>query len=226
MGLLKRGLSLNLTLVVSFIIILGLASFVFAAIAKYIPVSVAPPTENPVKTQTPEPSIIGGDYSPLTTTSIEIIASNGCNIADAECGSVPTDNCDVRQNTTFTPGTYNLPNGIDVCANEIVLDCNGSTIISVNYPINIYLINGSTIKNCNLTNNGIDLLASNFNVIANNSGNIRIRDSNYNIIKSNNFVGSAETQLDDSDYNILESNIANFHNGNGIFLTSCELPMG
>ncbi|MBI2044625.1 hypothetical protein HYT23_01055 [Candidatus Pacearchaeota archaeon] len=51
MGLKKKGLSLNLTLAVSLIIILGLASFVFAAVLKNSPVSVTPSDEDSINTQ-------------------------------------------------------------------------------------------------------------------------------------------------------------------------------
>ncbi|HLC77940.1 MAG TPA: hypothetical protein VJH92_02355, partial [Candidatus Nanoarchaeia archaeon] len=58
MGLkVKRGLSLNLTIVISLVIILSLASFVFAAIVKISPVSISPSNESSIKTQTPTSSI-------------------------------------------------------------------------------------------------------------------------------------------------------------------------
>lgn len=57
------------------------------------------------------------------------LATNGCNANDVECGSTPTDNCNVRQNTIFNSGTYNISNGVDICANNVVLDCNGTTLI-------------------------------------------------------------------------------------------------
>lgn len=98
----------------------------------------------------------------LNQTSV--FATNGCLQTDPECGSNPTDNCDVRQNTTFDRDVYNLTNGIDICANNIVLDCNGSILIGngtffyatqvYNLPNGITLnnITGATIKNCNISN--------------------------------------------------------------------------
>ena len=167
---------------------------------------------------------------PILFFTFELVsAGNGCNIADPECGPNPSNNCDVRQNTTFNPGTYNLPNGIDVCAHNIVLDCNGSTLTgSANDPpISLIYINGSTIKNCIFVGGrSIDLLSSNSNIIANNSAGISVRYSNYNLIKNNNAShnfdesGVAGIEFYTSDYNILESNIANSHRGIGIFFRS------
>ena len=54
MGLEKKGLSLNLTIVISLVIILGLASFVFAAVVKISPAPVTPEPESveqPIETQ-------------------------------------------------------------------------------------------------------------------------------------------------------------------------------
>jgi parallel beta-helix repeat protein len=45
-----------------------------------------------------------------------------------ECGPIPTDGCEVTIDTTFVSGTYNLPNGINVNANDLTLDCNGSIL--------------------------------------------------------------------------------------------------
>ena len=41
-------------------------------------------------------------------------------ISAIECGSVPTNNCDVTQNTTFIQGNYSLPNGINIRGIDIL----------------------------------------------------------------------------------------------------------
>ena len=61
--------------------------------------------------------------------SIKIVsAANGCGVGDPECGSNPANNCDITQNTTFNTNKYILPNGVDICAHNIILNCNNSYI--------------------------------------------------------------------------------------------------
>jgi len=80
-------------------------------------------------------------------------------VSAVECGSVPTDGCDVTQDTTFDTGTYNFPSGISMGANSITLDCNGSTLIGSGSGdgINTQGSDNSIIANCTIQNysNGI-----------------------------------------------------------------------
>jgi parallel beta-helix repeat protein len=75
-----------------------------------------------------------------------------------ECGSTPTDGCEITQDTIFTFGSYNLPNGIEIKADNIVLDCNNSTLIGdgSNNCIRMENRSGVVIRNCNFKNNNID----------------------------------------------------------------------
>ncbi len=71
---------------------------------------------------------------------------------DIQCGSIPTNGCDANVNVTFTPGTYNLPNGIDVCLDNIIVNCNGATLVGQgdnSIGITVHKSN-VTIENCNL----------------------------------------------------------------------------
>lgn len=81
-----------------------------------------------------------------------------------ECGSVPTDNCDVTQSTTFAQGNYSLPNGINITVFGVTLDCNGSTLIGSGggNGINIRGQDNVIVKNCIIQNytNGIYLVWS------------------------------------------------------------------
>ncbi|MCK5282199.1 MAG: hypothetical protein KAK00_02220 [Nanoarchaeota archaeon] len=80
-----------------------------------------------------------------------------------ECGSTPTDRCTVSVDTNFTPGTYFLPNGIDIASSYIDLDCNGAALIGSGSNYGIHIKGGkyydNTIRNCNIRNysNGIRL---------------------------------------------------------------------
>ena len=46
---------------------------------------------------------------------------------------IPTDGMVITENTTFEPGTYNLPNGVSIGASSIVLDMNGAELIGTNF---------------------------------------------------------------------------------------------
>ena len=70
-----------------------------------------------------------------------------------ECGSMPSDNCEVTQNTTFVKGNYFLPNGIRIMADGIILDCNNSILIGTRLGNGIRTsYDYNTIKNCKIIN--------------------------------------------------------------------------
>lgn len=46
---------------------------------------------------------------------------------------VPTDGMNITEDTTFVPGTYNLPNGIRIGASGVTLDMNGAVIVGTNF---------------------------------------------------------------------------------------------
>ncbi|MBI4182329.1 MAG: right-handed parallel beta-helix repeat-containing protein [Candidatus Aenigmarchaeota archaeon] len=88
-------------------------------------------------------------------------ATNGCGTG-VECGSLPTDNCDVTQNTVFSTGFYDLNSGIDICASNISLNCNSSVLngtgeLSAFIGIHVKNQSNITIWNCNIQNYQIAL---------------------------------------------------------------------
>jgi len=96
-----------------------------------------------------------------------LMAMSAVFVAAVECTPVPTDGCVVTQSTTFVPATYNLPNGIEILADNVVLDCNGSQIngsFGGGFPppgINLFSGRSNvTVRNCSITNyqpgNGIN----------------------------------------------------------------------
>jgi parallel beta-helix repeat protein len=89
----------------------------------------------------------------------------------------PTDGLTITKNRTLCTGTYNLPNGLNMGASNIQLDCNGATIIgnNNNNGITIPGNSGITIKNCNIEN-------FNYGIYINSSSNNQIID---NSIKDN-----------------------------------------
>src|SRR3989344_3290206 len=65
----------------------------------------------------------------LIFVSVLFFVINSISLVSAvECGSVPSNGCTVSQSTTFQLGTYNLPSGISIVSNNVVLDCNGATL--------------------------------------------------------------------------------------------------
>jgi len=116
-------------------------------------------------------------------------------VSAVECGSVPTDGCVVTVDTTFTPGTYNLPNGISIGANDITLDCNSAKIFGGGSNSGIFMQSRSRnlIKNCVIQNftRGIWMrLGSQNNSIINNTLlntgiTLHQNTTRYNVILSN-----------------------------------------
>jgi parallel beta-helix repeat protein len=55
-------------------------------------------------------------------------------MAGANAGTViPTDGMVITEDTTFEPGTYNLPNGVSIGASGITLDMNGATLVGTDF---------------------------------------------------------------------------------------------
>ncbi|MCZ6655203.1 MAG: hypothetical protein O7D91_19510, partial [Planctomycetota bacterium] len=46
---------------------------------------------------------------------------------------VPTDGMVITEDTTFEPGTYNLPNGVSIGASRVTLDMNGAVLVGTNF---------------------------------------------------------------------------------------------
>ncbi|MEW5896262.1 MAG: right-handed parallel beta-helix repeat-containing protein [Nanoarchaeota archaeon] len=115
----------------------------------------------------------------------------------------PTDGMVITENTTFCPGTYNLPKGIEIGADNVSLDCNGAVLEGEGSGNNGILDgrNNVVIKNCNIKDflGGITLANpySYYNKVYNNTISscpygIVVVDSMYNEI-SNNVIENATT---------------------------------
>jgi len=80
----------------------------------------------------------------------------------AECGKIPTDSCTITKNTVFTKGTYNLPNGISIRNDSVVLNCAGSTIhgIGKNNGLDVQYQKNLIVRNCVFSNYSIGFKAS------------------------------------------------------------------
>jgi len=128
-----------------------------------------------------------GEESPTRTMSPE-----------AECGSVPIDGCEITTSTTFNPGSYYLPQGLIIGADNVVLDCNGAQIYSdefglPRYGVWIEKFNNITIRNCDFKwyTTGIvakhmkDLIVRDSNIHDNYDGSIYTENSSYISILNN-----------------------------------------
>ncbi|MFH1978401.1 MAG: NosD domain-containing protein, partial [Candidatus Aenigmatarchaeota archaeon] len=131
-----------------------------------------------------------------------------------ECGSTPTDGCVVTTDTTFTPGTYILPNGISLGANDVTVDCNGATLrgsFSVS-AAGIFMDSksGNTIKNCVIEFYDADDFSTALQIIS----------SDNNIIENNviQFNRHGAWLMLGSSSNEIKNNNIKFNNGDGIKL--------
>ena len=146
--------------------------------------------------------------------SSAIVAAYGC--GGTECGAIPRSNCVVHQNTTFNPGVYNIGIPISICANNVVLDCNGTSLVGEGSGTGIFIstYESSTIKNCNLIgySTGIHIQLSRFNTLINNKANIYIWGSDFNNLTNNaaNNIYAAQNgiYLLGSNFNTLIGNTA------------------
>ncbi|MBL7056443.1 S8 family serine peptidase [Candidatus Woesearchaeota archaeon] len=95
----------------------------------------------------------------------------------------PHEISNITTNTTYCAGeTFNIPNGISIGANNVVLNCNGSILNGNGSNNGIYLsnIDNSVIKNCSFLNysKGIFLDSSDNNNLSNNNISFYVSNSN------------------------------------------------
>jgi len=114
----------------------------------------------------------------------------------AEC-IAPTDGMAITQSTTLCSDTYDVPNGIRIAANDIVLDCSTGILRGVvgesEIGVRAENVNGITIKNCNIVTFTQGLYLKNVtnsliegNSFLKNRIGVRMLDSYENIIRNNN----------------------------------------
>lgn len=65
----------------------------------------------------------------------------------------PSDGMVVSSDVIFCPGSYNLPNGLSIQSNNVVLDCNGVEVCGNGVGIGILTTSsGVVVKNCSIRN--------------------------------------------------------------------------
>ncbi len=146
--------------------------------------------------------------------STNILAGDGCGFQYSnECTSTPTDGCNVWRSTTFQPGTYVLPHGIDFC-NGVTLDCNGAVLTSgVNDSSSVGIsiaITKMNIKNCVVENYYTGIRGGSAPVIESNFTSNTVRFNRENGF----FFSSPLTRV------TFENNVLNFNGQNGLYHSS------
>jgi parallel beta-helix repeat protein len=155
--------------------------------------------------------------------SISVAATNGCGGGDPACTSsnLPSD-CDVTTNLTLSPGTYNVNSGVDICADGVVFDCNGATLVGGGgggtRGVRVQSHNSVTVKNCDfesyamginldssssstLTNNHFDTAIVSWGILTDASPSLTISDSTFLSSPGSNIF------IDDSELSTIENNV-------------------
>jgi parallel beta-helix repeat protein len=161
------------------------------------------------------------------------IEINDCNDADANM-LPPADGMVITHDTTFCPGTYNLPNGVSIGAGDVELDCNGAELtgswvfpMAPAHGVYVESKNAVTIKNCIFKNytSGIYLDSSNNNFLINNTaidnaGGFYLDESDYNTLTDNYAINNSNYGVISyiSSNNILNNNVAANNNRYGFLL--------
>lgn len=153
---------------------------------------------------------------------------------------IPTDGMEITEDTTFCKGEYELPNGISIGADNIVLDCNGAVLNGngSGRGISLFSKNDVTIKNCNIQNyhTAINIHDSDSNTLSQNkifnnvcSGIVFAGASRYNNISNNEIYQNSFWCSGDvagirftfySSYNIISYNNISNNWCSGIWLDS------
>ena len=174
--------------------------------------------------------ISDGKLNNSIESNINVAASGGGGGGGAKKCTTPTDGMVIIENTTFCSGTYNLPNGISIGADNVELDCNnailnGTTSVSGKSAINISFINNIIIKNCVIENyhKGIVLFNSIGNQIRSNKlsynrDGISLLYSKDNTIFNNfAYLNKHGIRLTNSNKNIFMSNYASNNTAEGFY---------
>ena len=136
---------------------------------------------------------INGLFGKNVTWYSSLVKREDITITTMPC-TVPTDDMNITTDTIFCPGIYSLPNGVNVIANNILLNCNNAQLTGTGtYGVDVHNRNNVTVKNCKLSgyNMGIGVYSTTNSSITSNlvSGGqygIRVFGSSGNEFKKNN----------------------------------------
>lgn len=98
------------------------------------------------------------------TGSTSIQASAVCSPTASECAINPVDGCNVTKQDFILNKNYNFPNGIAICANNRVVDCQGKSIIGTGIGNGVRNVDydGVTIRNCTVSGYGAGIALGNW----------------------------------------------------------------
>jgi hypothetical protein len=95
----------------------------------------------------------------------------------------PTDDMVITEDTTFCSGTYNLPNGIEIDADNITLDCNNAVLegdMMEEFGIRLYG-DYNNVNNCIITDYQVGIYISS-NKVHNNINSGEIYENEYGVV--------------------------------------------
>ncbi|MBU0535439.1 MAG: right-handed parallel beta-helix repeat-containing protein [Nanoarchaeota archaeon] len=147
------------------------------------------------------------DGNPLTVDTC--LANLTCSHVqeNQEC-VVPYDNMVIDHSMVFCSGTYSIPNGMNITADGVVLDCNGSTLngVSSSYMIRVNSHSGGGINNCQIINSlGINGIGSDYLIAQNDMPYSSIYTDGDNTVIANNIVRRIQPR--GSNLSILYNNL-------------------
>jgi parallel beta-helix repeat protein len=149
--------------------------------------------------------------------------------------TIPTNGMVITEDVTFLPGEYELPDGIIIGEDDIVLDCLGSKIRGWNFqhdpsPMDGITINhksGVMIRNCEVDGYSVGARLSNSNNILIedcefhfNGNGMKLMQSNNNVFIDNYIYYNRDfgINLDISNNNVIESNTISSNENIGLGL--------
>ena len=85
---------------------------------------------------------------------------------------IPTENMEIRKNVVFCFGVYNVESGVNIAADNVIIDCSNSALTGsgIGYGILLKGRQNAGIKNCNISGYeiGIYLDNANYSIISGN----------------------------------------------------------
>ena len=124
-------------------------------------------------------------------------------VVNAVCIS-PNNSIEIKENTIFCHGIYNLENGIKIVNDNLIVDCNNSILAGngIDYGILLKDRQNVSVKNCNVTNYEIGIYLDNSsssilknNYLAKNKFGIALQNSIGNDVDDNNFFDNVQDKM-------------------------------
>ncbi len=115
-------------------------------------------------------------------------------IVNAIC-IIPDENIEIKENTAFCSGIYNLESGVNIVDNNVIINCNNSILIGngIGYGILLKDRYNITIQNCNISNYEIGVYLDNTNNSKMNSNHLS--KNKFGIALFNSFNNNVDNNI-------------------------------